>query len=254
MKLNQRPGASFSELPGFRRCLLEAAGRVGGPSGTEGRSDPGEGSWTFTTIASRMASLLSCVRRCPRGLLATASGFGNLPLPSLGSVGAPQLRATASTIADHEFVSSGRGEDYFDSDMTDYELRKDKRFIDRRRVVITSGDGGAGAGRGAGERARHGDLLAARAAAQRGRGDPAGLAQRGPPLLRPRREPGRGHGRGARAGAARRGGDRRRRGRSSDYPKMPSSTSAFRASTASTARPWMPGSGCSKGRRTRSCG
>ena len=91
-----------------------------------------------------MASLLSCVRRCPRGLLATASGFGILPLPSLGSVGAPQLRAAASTIADHEFVSSGRGEDYFDSDVTDYELRKDKRFIDRRRVVITSGDGGAG--------------------------------------------------------------------------------------------------------------
>ena len=92
-----------------------------------------------------MASLLSCVWRCPRGLLATASGFGNLPLPSLGSVGAPQLRAAASTIADREFVSSGKGEDYFDSDVTDYELRKDKRFIDRRRVVITSGDGGAGA-------------------------------------------------------------------------------------------------------------
>ena len=39
----------------------------------------------------------------------------------------------------------GKGEDYFDSDVTDYELRKDKRFIDRRRVVISSGDGGAGA-------------------------------------------------------------------------------------------------------------
>ena len=127
--------------PGFSTVPLEAAWRVGGPGGTEGLSDLGEGSWTFTTIASRMASLLSCVWRCPRGLLATASGFGNLPLPSLGSVGAPQLRAAASTIADREFVSSGKGEDYFDSDVTDYELRKDKRFIDRRRVVITSGDG-----------------------------------------------------------------------------------------------------------------
>lgn len=93
-----------------------------------------------------MASLLSYVRRCPRGLLATASGFGNQPLRTWGAaVGAPQLRAAASTFADGEFASSHEDRGYEDSDGIDDDLRKDKRFIDRRRVVITSGDGGAGA-------------------------------------------------------------------------------------------------------------
>ena len=93
-----------------------------------------------------MASLLSYVRRCPRGLFATASGFGNQPLRTWGAaVGAPQLRAAASTFADGEFASSHEDRGYEDSDGIDDDLRKDKRFIDRRRVVITSGDGGAGA-------------------------------------------------------------------------------------------------------------
>ena len=60
-------------------------------------------------------------------------------------MGAPQLRAAASTFADGEFASSHEDRGYEDSDGIDDDLRKDKRFIDRRRVVITSGDGGAGA-------------------------------------------------------------------------------------------------------------